>query len=152
MKKVSVISNFLDVMDLSASIVVSEGVHVYNNELVLRESISELVLTSERVGSIKDATSVQTLLYPTKPPDDLFCGFDPDMVFTSDSQPEDCHLLNMSSMTVVVADCEILPTKVMSLVKSISDVIPVVDPNRARPSSTLHDANLDASVPNINAR
>ena len=59
---------------------------------------------------------------------------------------EECHLLNMSSITVAVADCELLLAKVMSLVNSVSNVVPIVDPNRAGPSLTLLDSSPDASV------
>ena len=148
MKKLSVILNLPDVMSLglSESIIVSEGVHVYINESVLPESISELGLSSERARLVKDSTLGQTLLCPTEPPDDLFHGFNLDMVFNSVSEAEDCSLLNTSYVTMAVADCEFLPTKVLSLIKSVSDIIPIVDPNRTGLSSTLPDASLDASV------
>ena len=42
--------------------------------------------------------------------------------------------------------CELLLAKVMSLVNSISNVVPIVDPNQVGPSLTLLDTSLNASV------
>ena len=108
----------------------SEHDLVYNIESKLRESNSELVLTSKRIEPIIETTSIQTLLCPTKLPDDLFRGFDPDMVFNSDSKlEEECYLLNTSSVIVIVANCKLLSAKVMSFVNFVSNVVSMVDPN-----------------------
>ena len=68
------------------------------------------------------------------------------MVFNSDSEPEECPLLDMSFVTMAIVDCELLLANVMSLVNFVLDGVPIVDPNRAGPSLTLPNASLDASV------
>ena len=55
------ILNLPNVRCLPESFVVSEGGPVCNIESLLLESNSKLVLTSERMEPIREATSVQTL-------------------------------------------------------------------------------------------
>ena len=95
----------LDVRCLFESSIVAEGEPICTIESMLPKSNLELILTSKRIELVGEATSLQALLCPIEPPDDLFCGFAHDMVFNSDLEnEEECHLLNTSSVCVVVAN------------------------------------------------
>ena len=125
-----------------------KGEFVSITESVLPKANLELVFTSETIEPAREATSLQALLYLIEPQDDLFCGFDPNMVFNSDSKPKDEHHYNylLNTSFVSVAICDLLVAKVMSLVNFVSDEVPIVDPNCVEPSLTLLDSSFDASV------